>query len=68
MVLRIEVRRIGVIEDHLKEQRKYIEELSEKDLEEERDSLVRSTVGSLIFSLVVLVGGVVLFLVVLGRI
>ena len=59
---------MSILEDHLKEQRKYIEDLSKEELEESRDELVRSTVVNLIFSLVLLVGSAAVFVVLLTRV
>ena len=52
---------MSILEDHLKERKKYIECLSKEELEESRDQLVRNTVLNLIFSLVLLIGSVAVF-------
>lgn len=52
---------MSILEDHLKERKKYIECLSKEELEESREQLVRNTVLNLIFSLVLLVGSVAVF-------
>lgn len=52
---------MSILEDHLKERKKYIECLSKEELEESRDQLVRNTVLNLIFSLLLLIGSVAVF-------
>ena len=59
---------MSILEDHLKEQKKYIECLSKEELEESREQLVRSTVLNLIFSLLLLIGSVVVFVALLVRV
>lgn len=59
---------MSILEDHLKERKKYIECLSKEELEESREQLVRSTVLNLIFSLLLLIGSVVFFVALLVRI
>lgn len=59
---------MSILEDHLKEQKKYIEYLSKEELEESREQLVRNTVLNLIFSLVLLVGSAVAFVALLIRV
>ena len=59
---------MSILEDHLKEQKKYIEDLSKEELEESREELVRSTVVNLIFSLVLLVGSAAVFVALLTRV
>lgn len=58
---------MSILEDHLKERKKYIECLSKEELEESREQLVRNTVLNLIFSLVLLVGSVAVFVALLVR-
>lgn len=59
---------MSILEDHLKERKKYIECLSKEELEESRDQLVRNTVLNLIFSLVLLIGSVAVFVALLVRV
>lgn len=59
---------MSILEDHLKERKKYIECLSKEELEELREQLVRNTVLNLIFSLVLLVGSVAVFVALLVRV
>lgn len=59
---------MSILEDHLKEQKKYIEYLSKEELEESREQLVRNTVLNLIFSLVLLVGSAAVFVALLSRV
>lgn len=59
---------MSILEDHLKERKKYIECLSKEELEESREQLVRNTVLNLIFSLVLLVGSVAVFVALLVRV
>ena len=59
---------MSILEDHLKERKKYIECLSKEELEELREQLVRNTVLNLIFSLVLLIGSVAVFVALLLRV
>lgn len=59
---------MSILEDHLKERKKYIECLSKEELEELREQLVRNTVLNLIFSLVLLIGSVAVFVALLVRV
>ena len=59
---------MSILEDHLKEQKKYIECLSNEELEESREQLVRNTVLNLIFSLLLLIGSVAVFVVLLSMV
>lgn len=59
---------MSILEDHLKERKKYIECLSKEELEESRDQLVSNTVLNLIFSLVLLIGSVAVFVALLVRV
>lgn len=59
---------MSILEDYLKERKKYIECLSKEGLEESREQLVRSTVLNLIFSLLLLIGSVVVFVALLIRV
>lgn len=59
---------MSILEDHLKERKKYIECLSKEELKESREQLVRNTVLNLIFSLVLLVGSVAVFVALLVRV
>lgn len=59
---------MSILEDHLKERKKYIECLSKEELKESRDQLVRNTVLNLIFSLVLLIGSVAVFVALLVRV
>lgn len=59
---------MNILEDHLKERKKYIECLSKEELEESRDQLVRNTVLNLIFSLLLLIGSVAVFVALLVRV
>lgn len=59
---------MSILEDHLKERKKYIECLPKEELEESREQLVRSTVLNLIFSLLLLVGSVAVFVALLVRV
>lgn len=59
---------MSILENHLKERKKYIECLSEEELEESREQLVRSTVLNLIFSLLLLIGSVAVFVALLVRV
>lgn len=59
---------MSILEDHLKEQKKYIEYLSKEELEESREQLVRNTVLNLIFSLVLLVGSAAVFVALLSMV
>lgn len=59
---------MSILEDHLKERKKYIECLSKEELEESRDQLVRNTILNLIFSLVLLIGSVAVFVALLVRV
>lgn len=59
---------MSILEDHLKERKKYIECLSKEELEESRDQLVRNTVINLIFSLLLLIGSVAVFVALLVRV
>lgn len=59
---------MSILEDHLKERKKYIEYLSKEELEESREQLVRNTVLNLIFSLVLLIGSVAVFVALLVRV
>lgn len=59
---------MSILEDHLKERKKYIECLSKEELEESREQLIRNTVLNLICSLVLLVGSVAVFVALLVRI
>ena len=59
---------MSILEDHLKERKKYIECLSKEEHEETRDQLVRNTVLNLIFSLLLLIGSVAVFVALLVRV
>jgi hypothetical protein len=59
---------MSILEDHLKERKKYIECLSKEELEDSRDQLVRNTVLNLIFSLLLLIGSVAVFVALLVRV
>lgn len=59
---------MSILEDHLKERKKYIECLSKEEFEELREQLVRNTVLNLIFSLVLLIGSVAVFVALLLRV
>lgn len=59
---------MSILEDHLKERKKYIECLSKEELKESRDQLVRNTVLNLIFSLLLLIGSVAVFVALLVRV
>lgn len=59
---------MSILEDHLKERKKYIECLPKEELEESREQLVRSTVLNLIFSLLLLIGSVAVFVALLVRV
>lgn len=59
---------MSILEDHLKERKKYIECLSKEELEESREQLVRSTVLNLIFSLLLLIGSVAVFIALLVKV
>ena len=59
---------MSILEDHLKERKKYIECLSKEELEESRDQLVRNTVLNLIISLLLLIGSVAVFVALLVRV
>ena len=59
---------MSILEDHLKERKKYIECLSKEELKESRDQLVRNTVLNLIFSLLLLIGSVAVSVALLVRV
>lgn len=59
---------MSILEDHLKERKKYIECLPKEELEESREQLVRSTVLNLIFSLLLLIGSVAVFVALLVKV